>query len=673
MHLEVSTAPIYDDQNKLIGSVHSAKDVTQRKKAESQTIEQNEFLTNIISSLSHPFYVINVKDYAVEMGNPASGFEDTDKNITCYELTHKTKQPCQGDHICPLKEVVKTKKPVRSEHIHHGKNGRTRNVEVYGYPIFDKKGNVVQMIEYSLDITERKLAEESLKESEERFRAVFDNASDGILLADAKSKKFVMANKTMAKMLGYSKNALTNMAVMDIHPKKDSPYVIEQFEKQAKGEIELAKDIPLLRKDGTMFYADVNASPITLSGKTYLMGIFRDVTVQKQIEDEKKKIQKQLLQSQKMESVGTLAGGIAHDFNNILQTIIGYTDLLLPEFDVDDERRGDIEEISKAGKRAASLTRQLLAFSRRQPLEAKVINLNETIKEMHKMLHRLIGEDIKLITQLDKKVMQIKADPGQIEQVIMNLAINAHDAMPKGGEVTIKTENINIDKEYCASYPEAHEGEFIRLSFSDTGCGMNKKTMARIFEPFFSTKELGRGTGLGLSVLYGIVRQHKGWINVYSEPGQGSSFKIYLPALATKVKDHETKHLYSLKGLKGKGERILLVEDDAAIKKFAIKVLTNKGYKIFSASTVKEALEAFAKEKGVFDLVLSDVVLPDKNGLELVEELLLQKPKLRVIMNSGYTNHKAQQETIAKKGYTFMNKPYTVNELLKTIKEALNA
>ncbi|MFH1249542.1 MAG: ATP-binding protein, partial [bacterium] len=401
-------------------------------------------------------------------------------------------------------------------------------------------------------------------------------------------------------------------------------------------------------------------------------GTVEDITDRVRREEEHKRLEKQLHQSQKMESVGQLAGGIAHDFNNILTIISGYSQLLLERLDQNTPLRKNVEKIMKAGEQAASLTRQLLAFSRKQALAPKVLDLNATLADVKKMLGRFIGEDIKMDTVLEPDLMHVKVDPGQIEQVIMNLVVNARDAMPDGGKITVRTENVDIDKELSKVIPEALPGRFVRFSVEDAGVGIDKAILDQIFEPFFTTKDVGVGTGLGLSVVYGIIKQHDGWINVYSEPGQGTIFKVYLPAVSAEI-DDITKDTISLKELKGSGERILLAEDEEGTRGFAAEALRENGYIIFEAANAKEAHDLFINENGNFDLVFSDVVMPGKSGLELIDELISGKPDLQVLLCSGYSDKKSQWHEIKKRGFRFLQKPYAVSDLLKIIREVISA
>ena len=389
----------------------------------------------------------------------------------------------------------------------------------------------------------------------------------------------------------------------------------------------------------------------------------------KQAEDEKKRMEVQLLQAQKMEAVGRLTGGVAHDFNNLLTAIRGYTDLAVAKAEPATQLYKDLREIQIASERAMSLTRQLLLFSRRQPVEFVPVDLNLMVENLFNMLRRLIGEDIEFRHELAAEPLTILADQTSIEQIIINLVVNARDAVHEGGTITIKTETCVIDKQAAKSIPQAYTGRFARFSLSDTGKGMDVDTQKRVFEPFFSTKQDDKGSGLGLSVVLGIIRQHKGWIHVASEVGKGSVFDVYLP-IVPEQPAVEAKKEESLDKYLGKGERILVIEDEDGVRYFAEKALTRSGYTVFTASNQKEAMEVFQREMGL-RLVFSDVVLPTMNGIELIEEMLSIKPDLKVLLTSGYTDQKSQWNIIKKKGYTFLQKPYTLSLLLKTIHESL--
>jgi len=384
---------------------------------------------------------------------------------------------------------------------------------------------------------------------------------------------------------------------------------------------------------------------------------------------ERKHLEAQFIQSQKMEAVGRLAGGIAHDFNNLISVILGYSSFLLETVTDAEDIHSDINEIQKAGERAASLTRQLLAFSRKQPLQPRVLRLDRLVCDMEKFLRRIIGEDIELVTKANDNLGDIKADPGQVEQVIMNLAVNARDAMPSGGTLTISTGSAALDGSFRNVSPEARPGNFITLTITDTGSGMSREVLNHVFEPFFTTKEPGKGTGLGLSTVYGIVRQHDGFITVNSEPGKGTTFAIYLPAFSFEEAVQAGIDPGEQELLQGGGEHILLVEDEEGVRRFASRTLRRNGYTVTEAGSFKEALSSFAgmNQPG---MLFTDVVLPDGTGIKLTGELLSLKPGLKIVVSSGYVDEKSQWPVIQKMGFPFLPKPYTSAELLRMVRKA---
>jgi len=395
-----------------------------------------------------------------------------------------------------------------------------------------------------------------------------------------------------------------------------------------------------------------------------------EIMERKRAEHEKERIQAQLLQAQKMEAIGVLAGGVAHDFNNLLTAIQGCTNLAMEELGETHRVFDDLKEIQTATRRATDLTHQLLLFSRKQPMKAVMLDMNDCIKSLLKMFSRLIEEDIEIITEFEDDLWTVEGDRGTLEQVIMNLVVNAKDAMPRGGKIHIKSDNVIIDSFYCKSMPEARIGKYVRISVSDTGIGISNEDLRHIFEPFFTTKGIGRGTGLGLSVIYGIVKQHEGWINVYSDIGHGTTFKVYLPAVKVKKNNKEVKEPV-LEALKGNGETILVVEDESNVREFSRKALTKYGYNTIIASNLEEAKKMYINEKDRLDLIFSDVVLPDGSGIELVDYILKDNPALRILLTSGYTDHKSQWPVIQQRGYRFLQKPYALADLLRIIRETI--
>jgi len=385
---------------------------------------------------------------------------------------------------------------------------------------------------------------------------------------------------------------------------------------------------------------------------------------------ERKKLEEQLSQAMKMEAIGRLAGGIAHDFNNILAVILSYSGFIIEELKEDDPMREDAQEIKDAGNRAAALTKQLLAFSRKETIRPEILNLNNVVENLDKMLRRIIGEDIEFKTTLAEDLSNVKADAGQMEQVLANLAVNARDAMPDGGKLTIETQNVDLDEEYVSSHPTAEPGSYVMLAVSDTGCGMEAETLSNIFEPFFTTKEIGKGTGLGLSTVYGIAKQNKGHIFTYSEPGQGTTFKIYLPRIEDAVKATK-RDVVPMESLRG-SETILLVEDDEPVRKIARRILERQGYKIIDASNGAEALFECERHKGRIHLLLTDVIMPKMSGKEIADKLNKSYPDIKVLYMSGYTDNAIAHHGILDEGVVFIQKPFTKNGLLQKVREALS-
>ncbi len=397
--------------------------------------------------------------------------------------------------------------------------------------------------------------------------------------------------------------------------------------------------------------------------------IFQDITERKQAEEERARLQIQLNQAQKMESVGRLAGGVAHDFNNMLGVILGHTDLAMEQVDPAQPLYADLEAIQKAAKRSADLTRQLLAFARRQTVTPVPLDLNTTIEGMLKMLQRLIGEDIDLRWVPASDLWKVKMDPSQIDQILANLCVNARDAITDTGKITIETQNCSLDENYCADHPGFTPGEYVRLSVSDDGCGMNKETLEHIFEPFFTTKELGRGTGLGLATVYGIVRQNGGFINLYSEPEMGSVFSIYLPRHAGEM-EPQPKETRSKSVVSG-NETILLVEDESAILDMTTMMLQRLGYRVLVASTPADAIRLAQEQTAPIHLLITDVIMPEMNGHELAKQLLARYPGLKQLFMSGYTADVIAHHGVLEEGVQFIQKPFTLQNLSEKIREAL--
>jgi PAS domain S-box-containing protein len=515
------------------------------------------------------------------------------------------------------------------------------------------------------DISERKRADEALRQAEEKYRSIFENAVEGIFQSTL-SGRIMTANRAMARILGYDSPAELTAAFSDdgshLHVQPEQHAAFIQLLEQ-RGEAQ-GIEIQLYRKDGSSIWVSLSARAIQNSAGELIHyeGILEDIS-------ERKRLQQQLIQAQKMEGIGRLAGGVAHDFNNLLTAIIGYGQITLADLGDLDRTRSNVAEIIRAGERAASLTTQLLAFSRKQVLQPLVIDLNAIVSTMTKLLERLIGEDIEIITIADPSLGTVRADPGQIEQVLSNLAVNARDAMPHGGKITIETHNVYLDESFAGSQPGAKPGPYVLLAVSDTGGGMDAHVRSLIFEPFFTTKEQGKGTGLGLSTVYGIIKQSGGEILVYSEPGRGATFKVYLPRVDEAVE--VTAISDPLKHTAGGSETVLLAEDEELVRHLAVDILEGHGYTVLQASTGEEALRIAQEHEGRIDLLFTDVVMPRMNGKELADRISELHPEVKVLYASGYTDEAIVHLGVLEPGIAFLQKPFTPSSLARKVREVL--
>jgi PAS domain S-box-containing protein len=511
---------------------------------------------------------------------------------------------------------------------------------------------------FVLDISDRKSAEESLMQSESQFRALFENALDAVLIANDLGV-YVNANPAACDLLGVSYNEVIGRTINSF-TEHDDPVEAERMLKQFLKDGILRGELSLRRPDGSIVEVDYSATANFIPGRH--LALLHDVTEHRKLED-------QLRQSQKLESVGMLAGGIAHDFNNLLTVITGYSDLTLNRLDKTDPLARNIEEVKKAADRASSLTRQLLAFSRKQVLQPKVLDLNSVILNIEKMLGRLVGEDMELHTSLGLGLGQVKADPGQIEQVLLNLVVNSRDAMPTGGKITIETANVYLDEAYARQHIAVQIGWYAMLAITDTGLGIDPETQKHIFEPFFTTKEQGKGTGLGLSTVYGIVKQSGGNIWVYSEVGVGTSFKIYLPLVDEDVTKPDVEHKCP-EGIAGT-ETILLAEDEEMVRKLARDSLTMHGYTVLEAANAGEALLICQQHEGPIHLLLTDAVMPRMSGKDLADQFRGLRPDARVLYMSGYTDRAIVHHGILDEAIAFIGKPFTPDALVLKVVEVL--
>ena len=533
-------------------------------------------------------------------------------------------------------------------------------------------GSVGGLVGVITDISERKRAAESMRESEERYRSILDNIEDGYFEVDL-AGNFTFFNDSLCRGLGYSKEEMMGMNNRQYMDKETAKKVYEAFNRvYTTGEPYRAYNWGIIRKDGLKRFHDSSISLIknAKGERIGFRGVARDVTEKKKAEEEMAALQEQLRQSQKMEAIGRLAGGIAHDFNNLLTIIKGYSQLSLLELKEGDPLRGNIDETQKATERAANLIRQLLAFSRRQVMEMEVLDLNTLLRDLEKMLRRVIGEDIGLVNVLAENLGKVKADPGQIEQVILNLAVNARDAMPNGGKLTIETTNVKLDEAYARAHIAVTPGRYVVLSVSDTGVGMTPEVKERIFEPFFTTKEKGKGTGLGLSTVYGIVKQSGGNIWVYSEPGKGTAFKIYLPRVDEPLE--ELKSEVEVKEIPRGSETILIVEDEEEVRKVAVRMLEKQGYTVLEARQEEEALLCCEQRKEPIHLILTDVVMPQMSGPQLIDRSRQVRQDFKVLYMSGYADNAIVRNGILEEGVNYIQKPFSMEGLARKVREVLD-
>ena len=634
-----------------------------------------------------------------------------------------------------------------------------------------------------LEVAGRKQSEQALKESEEKFRVIFESSIDGIVLVDVDSKKFLMGNNTFCDMVQYTPEEIRQLGILDVHPEKDVPWIIEEFDRRARNESVKEIDIPVKRKDGSIFWAEIKSSPMTITGKNYVVGNFRDVTKRRKadetlarlgmavdqtsetviITDREGKIQyanpaferisgysmeeavgknpetllggkqdaafyqevrgtlargevwtghliqrrkdgslyeedatispvrdssgnivsfvgvmrdvtqlllleKQVRTAQKMEAVGTLAGGIAHDFNNVLTVILGFGEMLKLRIANDPKALSDLDQILCSAEHASVLTRQILTFARRQIIEFDNLDLNQVITDLGKFLQKVTRENIGIRTLLAERLPTIQADRGQVEQVLMNLSLNARDAMPEGGQLVIETQEAWLDEEYVKQYPYMKAGRYAVLSVSDTGIGMDEGTRERIFEPFFTTKGPDKGTGLGLAVVYGIMKQHNGFIHVYSEPGKGTTFRIYFPAVDVPA----DSKVVAVQGIiHGGNETILLAEDNESVRHLTEQTLVSYGYRVLIACDGEEAVDIFLRHQKEIAIVVLDVVMPKMGGKQAYDEMIKTIPGLKAIFMSGYSANAIHDSFVLHSGIPFLQKPFGPGDLARMVREVL--
>lgn len=642
--------------------VIQARDVTEQRRAAAEIVRTTELLQSFLNGTPDVVYVKDLKGKYLLFNDAGSRY--VGKSVEDVLGKDDTAIFGEVDALALMKNdrevMASNRDQIIEEKLVTALGPRT--FQTMKAPYRDSKGKVIGLIGIARDVTHLKSTEETLRLRDRAIEAV----SQGILITDPNQpdNPIIYASAGFEAMTGYRIEEVLGKNCRFLQGEDSDPETVDEIRRALKEGKKCSVEIMNYRKDGTAFWNQLTIAPV-LGEKddvTHFVGVQTDVTPRRQLEE-------QLRQAQKMEAFGQLAGGVAHDFNNLLTVIAGYSQLLLGKLFAPDPIREAVVEISEAGERAASLTRQLLAFSRQTVLAPKVLNLNGVVGETEKMLRRLMGEDVVLGTVFDPKINLVRVDPGHMAQVLMNLAVNARDAMPKGGKLTIETSNFLLDETYALTHPDVTPGDYVMLAVSDTGCGIPKELKNRIFEPFFTTKEFGKGTGLGLAVVHGIIKQSGGNIEVYSEIGVGTTFKIYFPA----VKDEPISASPSPDAEAGHGtETVLLVEDDDAVRGLAALVLETHGYKVMNASGGTEALRLADALGDKFAILVTDVVMPGMGGVELADTLQSRFPKLKILFLSGYTDDAIVRHGILHEKVAFLQKPFSPDRLARKVRDVLD-
>jgi two-component system cell cycle sensor histidine kinase/response regulator CckA len=641
-------------------------DITERKEAENSLRESEERFRLIAETIDEIFWIFDAEKQVLTYLSPA--FE----RIWGYpreQFLDIRKPSLNPIHPDDRKRVISENQRIEAGHkvdIEYRvirPDGSIRHIWHRGYPVIEKTGEAKRSIGVGQDITAFIEAEEALRESREYYNQIINRISDPIFVKD-RDHRFVLVNDALCAFVGKRREELLGKNLFESMPRELAVSLSKQEDGVFKtGHENISEDI-LSDLHGDLHNIMAKKSLfVQKSGNKQIIGVLRDIT-------EYKRLESQLLQAQKMEAIGALAGGVAHDFNNLLNVINGYSELLLDAFSEEDPGHADLEQIKEAGQRAAALTSQLLAFSRKQILQPEILDLNEVVENISTMLRRLIREDIELVLIPQPGLGMVHADPGQIQQVVMNLSVNARDAMPQGGKLTIETANVVFDKDYVVKHPAAKVGSYVMLAVSDNGAGMSEETQAHLFEPFFTTKERGKGTGLGLSTVYGIVKQSGGFIWVYSEPGKGTTFKVYLPRIdgSNDQPRTEDKAAISFQG----SETVLIIEDEAAVRLLASRILRNHGYTVLEASDGTEALHISREYKDKIHLIITDVVMPGMSGTALVSRIQDERPDIRALYMSGYTDNAIVHHGMLDSDVAFLQKPFTVGGLARKVRDVLN-
>ncbi len=673
--IESTSAPQFDGRGRFAASLVAFHDITELKRLERDLERERKLLLTLINNLPDYVYLKDADGRFILVNQAQAslvGAADPRELVGRRDDDYVAKSLADKYRADDLQIMECGRSRTSIEEQNQDAKGAVKWVLTTKVPLVGLDGKVSGLVGISRDITTRKRTEEALQESEKKYHLLLDTLNEGVWAVD-KYDATMFVNPLMASMIGCAQDELLGRNIFDFF-RAPSGMAERQLASGTRTPILGQFDGEFIRKDGTTIITRLKVAPIVAEGGEYIGSIASviDITEQRKAESEVQRLQDQLLQAQKMEAIGRLAGGVAHDFNNLLTTILGNAELIKAKKLVRGIVAENAEEIQKAGLRAAELTHQLLAFSRKQMLQPKVLDLNGLMENLTKMLRRLIGEDITLELRRGAGLGNVRADPGQIEQVILNLVVNARDAMSVGGRLVLETRNVAAGEALRLGRFEVSPGPYVCLTVSDNGIGMDETVKAHIFEPFFTTKERGKGTGLGLSTVYGIVKQSGGYVSVDSEPGRGTSFTIFLPRVDSD--DDRQEAPPDEHRPRGGTERILIVEDESSVLKLVTSMLRSFGYTVFGAGTPDDALalDAIKEERGV-DLLITDVVLPDMNGTDLARQMQERAPNLRVLFISGYTDETTFREEVLTEVGAFLRKPFTRNSLGRKVREVLDS
>jgi PAS domain S-box-containing protein len=654
-------APIIDDHGVVTGAVLVFHDVTGQRRAEEQLRQSEARYRQLFESNPYPMWVFDVETLRFLAVNDAAvhryGYSrDEFLAMTIADIRPPEDVPTMLKEFGGLADAIQPGRAWR----HRWKDGTVRDVEISSHPL--RYGDRTARLVLALDVTDQKRSEEALRQSHALLHAVVEGTSDAVFVKDLRGR-YLLINSAGARFLGRPAGEIVGRD--DGELLAPAAYQITERDRQvmATGTAQVFEETT--ESEGEKRWYLVTKAPLrdARGGAVGLIGIARDVT-------ESKRLEEQFRQSQKMEAVGRLAGGVAHDFNNLLTVINGYTELVFGRLHPNDPSREPLAEVRRAGERAATLTRQLLAFSRRQVLQPQVVSLNVLLGELHKFLQRLIGEDIELAFAPDPDLGLTEIDPGQFEQAVINLAVNARDAMPAGGRLTIETHNVEFGAGHAGRDPDVKPGRYVLVTVADTGCGMNEATLARAFEPFFTTKASGKGTGLGLAMVYGFVKQSGGHIEVSSEPGRGTTFRIYL--LRTEAPTPSSKSSPALVKIPRGTETVLLVEDEVAVRTLVRLALQSSGYTVLEARDGQDGVWIAQQHSGPIHLLVTDLVMPRMGGRQLADLLVRDRPGLRVLFISGYTDDAVLSHGVGEGGTAFLQKPFSPIGLAQKVREVLD-